>query len=301
MEFQTEEDATLLQEDLSRILTWAKNNNMTLNGDQFELLQYGPVQELKSTTNYKVDSQIIAGKAHVKDLGVHMSSDMTFSHHINEISDTAWKLSGWILRTFQTRNKTCMLTLWKALVLPKLEYCCQLWSPFKTGDIIKLEAVQHTFTNKTEGLQQYNYWERLQQLGLYSLQRRRERYIIIYVWKILEHLVPNVGLKVNYHPRRGRLCYVRRTEGTSQRVKNIVHHSFTYIGARLFNSVPQKLRNQTGTSPESFKNKLDKWLATIMDQPPTPGYTSSNNNSLQSLTCDSERRSYLSTADVHVS
>ncbi|KAK3869223.1 hypothetical protein Pcinc_025452 [Petrolisthes cinctipes] len=57
--------------------------------------------------------------------------------------------------------------------------------------------------------------------------------------------------------------------------------SFTFTGTRLFNSVPREIRNLTGITPDSFKNKLDKWLATVPDQPPTPGYTSTN--SLQSV------------------
>ena len=36
-----------------------------------------------------------------------------------------------------------------------------------------------------------NYWDRLTVLKLYSLERRREMYIIMYVFKILKELVPN--------------------------------------------------------------------------------------------------------------
>ena len=99
-----------------------------------------------------------------------------------------------------------MLTFWKALVLSRIEYCCQLWSPHKRGEIIKLEAVQRSFASRISSVQHLNYWERLKALNLYSLQRRRERYTIIYVWKTLERIVPNVGIQVNEHPRRGRLC-----------------------------------------------------------------------------------------------
>ena len=35
-------------------------------------------------------------------------------------------------------------------------------------------------------------WQSLKELGLYSLQRRRERYQIIYLWSILEGQVPNI-------------------------------------------------------------------------------------------------------------
>ena len=53
-----------------------------------------------------------------------------------------------------------------------------------------------------------SYPERLTVLKLYSFQRRRERYIIIYVWKILEGLVPNFFSPIcaKESDRRGRTC-----------------------------------------------------------------------------------------------
>ena len=44
-----------------------------------------------------------------------------------------------------------------------------------------IEAIQQTFTYKITEVHHLNYWERLQELKFYSLQRRRERYIIIYI------------------------------------------------------------------------------------------------------------------------
>ena len=78
------------------------------------------------------------------------------------------------------------------LVNPLLEYCCQLWNPWKAKDIQDIEAIQRTFTYKITEVQHLSYWERLHELKLYSLQIRRERYIIIYIWKITQHMVPNI-------------------------------------------------------------------------------------------------------------
>lgn len=128
-----------------------------------------------------------------------------------------------------------------------------------------------------------NYWERLKELKLYSLQRRRERYLVIYVWKILEGLVPNVGLIPNNHPRRGRLCYIKRTEATTQRMETVAYNCFSKNGARLFNAVPKAIRKLSGVKTDYFKLRLDRWLATISDEPPTPGYPSTANNSLTTL------------------
>ena len=41
-------------------------------------------------------------------------------------------------------------------------------------------------------MQNLSYHQRLNALRLYSLQRRLDRYIVIYMWKILENLVPNL-------------------------------------------------------------------------------------------------------------
>ena len=45
-----------------------------------------------------------------------------------------------------------------------------------------------------------NYWQTLHELKIYSLERRHERYGIIYMWKILEGLVPNINNMSNLEP-----------------------------------------------------------------------------------------------------
>ena len=143
-----------------------------------------------------------------------------------------------------------MLILWKSLVLPSLKYYCHLWSPYKTGHIMKLEALQRTFTSRIAGLEQLNYWELLQELKLYTLQRRHDRYIVIYVWKTLEGHVPNVAVEERLHSRRGRLCLLKSTEATTHRTATLVHNSF-------FNAFPKAIRNTRGVSTDSFKGHND--------------------------------------------
>ena len=58
-----------------------------------------------------------------------------------------------------------------------------------------------------------NYWDRLSRLKLYSLERRRERFIIIYTWKIITGLVPNLEsqiskIQTHINVRRGLLCKI---------------------------------------------------------------------------------------------
>ena len=46
-----------------------------------------------------------------------------------------------------------------------------------------------------------DYIERLKTLKIYSLEQRRERYQLFYVYKIIAEIVPNPGLDILYFPR----------------------------------------------------------------------------------------------------
>ena len=62
-------------------------------------------------------------------------------------------------------------------------------------DIQTIETVQRTFSHEITEVQHLNYWERLHTLKLDFLQRRRERYIITYIWRTTQHMVSNIDQK----------------------------------------------------------------------------------------------------------
>ena len=280
-------DASSLQTDLEKVYQWAEDNNMLYNNKKFENLRYGPDQVLKATTSYTApDGSIIPEKDHVRDLGVQMSADGSFRQHINTMCVSARNMCAWILRTFHSRNEELMLTLWKSLVLPILDYCSQLWSPSKTGQIQEIEDIQKSFTRKIHSLNRGNYWERLNSLKLYSLQRRRERYRILYVWKILQNIVPNVGdgIRSRTSTRHGRFCIIpKRITTASAEIQQLKEGSFCVNGAKLFNSLPKALRNLKDVDLSFFKLKLDQFLSTVADEPQSPGYTAGRRAASNSL------------------
>ena len=73
-----------------------------------------------------------------------------------------------------------MLTLLKSIVLSRIDYGSQLWSPNKKGYICELERIQRSFTKYISGVQNLSYYRSLNALRLYSLQRR-DRNIVIYM------------------------------------------------------------------------------------------------------------------------
>ena len=88
-----------------------------------------------------------------------MNTDLTFGTHIDKICSDAKKYCSWIFRTFSARDKTTLLTLWKAIVQPRLDYCSQLWSPHKINEIEKLEGIARSHTCRISEVTHLDYWE----------------------------------------------------------------------------------------------------------------------------------------------
>ena len=96
-----------------------------------------------------------------------MSNIATFTLHIRNVVKMARDKMRSVMRAFHSWKHSIM----KYLVIPPLEYCYQLWNPWKAKDIQAIETIQQTFTYKITEVQHLNYWKRLHKLKLYSLQR----------------------------------------------------------------------------------------------------------------------------------
>nr|XP_053639121.1 fructose-1,6-bisphosphatase 1-like isoform X1 [Cherax quadricarinatus] len=118
-----------------------------------------------------------------------------------------------------------------------------------------------------------NYWERLRFLNLYSLERRKERYMIIYTWKILEGLVPNLHTKITHYEskRLGRRCNIppMKSRGVTSTLRD---PTISVRGPRLFNCLPAYIRGITNRPLAVFKLALDKHLKSVPDQPGCGSY-----------------------------
>ena len=279
MSIASARDALLLQDDLNKVYAWSKEVNMEFNSDKFEMLRYQankskprPPQTLVSNVGTPIKEM-----QYLRDLGVTMSNDASFSLYIHEKVSAVKKLCGWALRTFKTRARLPMLTLWKCLLQCHADYCSQLWSPTKKGEIQALEDVQRCFINKIAGMQGLSYWQQLAELKMYSLERRRERYSIVYTWRIIEGLSPNLEntpINAKWHPRRGRACVVPPLATTAPKyIQSTRFSSFAYRGPRLFNTMPREVKDMTGCTVEMFKTAVDRALAQVPDEPLAPGLT----------------------------
>merc|ERR1712025_16525 len=128
----------------------------------------------------------IKSKKTVKDLGVWTGEDASFEEHIEYLVQSSKVRTGMLLTKFNTREPDLMIKMFNSYVRSKLEYCSLVWNPWKKEEIDKIERVQKNFTSKIEGMEKLNYHQRLKILRMYSMERRRERYLIINAWQQIE-------------------------------------------------------------------------------------------------------------------
>ena len=113
-----------------------------------------------------------------------------------------------------------------------------------------------------------DYWERLKKLQVYSQERRREWYMVIFLWNISQDLVKGYDASFSSAERRGRTVVPSTVVRTSPAaVRRARESSLGVKGEKLFNLLPAALRNLNSKHVDTFKTNLDVFLKDVPDQP----------------------------------
>ncbi|GAB0184278.1 mitochondrial enolase superfamily member 1 [Grus japonensis] len=166
----TLEGRDAIQRDLDTLERWVHVNRMKSNKAKCKVLHVG---RRNPKHNYRLGGEWSESSPEEKDLGVLVDKKLNMTWQDMLAAQKANRVLGCIKRSVTSRSREVILPLCSALVRPHLEYCVQLWGPQYKRDMELLERVQRRATKMIRGLEHLSYEDRLRELGLFSLEKRR--------------------------------------------------------------------------------------------------------------------------------
>ena len=146
---------------------------------------------------------------------------------------------------------------------PHVEFAVPAWSPWTVADIEVLEKVQQRAVKMISGLRGRTYEERLEELGMPSLELRRVHYDLVQVYKIIrgkDKVDPSTWFElVGSEPAR----ITRHTQDPDNIVRqaprlDLRKYFFSNRIIERWNNLPSDIR--TTVKRETFKQKLKDWI-----------------------------------------
>ena len=246
------ESVETLRRDLARIGEWSERWQMPFNTGKCKTLHVGG-QNLRN--EYHLQGSLISPSERELDLGVVMTSEFKFGAQCIAAERKAQKVLGYIKRVFIHRNRQTVMTLYKSLVRPHLEYAVQFWSPTYRCDVDRLERIQARVTKLVPEIRNKGYARRLQDLDLHTLEQRRLRGQLIETYKIIRGystLDPTKIFSFNVNATRNHGYKLEVPRFRTNKFRDFM----TVKICAVWNALPAQVVN--APSVESFKRHLDR-------------------------------------------
>ena len=193
--------------------------------------------------HYSINESILEQVLYIKDLGVMISNDLSWSKHIENIVSKASRTLGLIKRICkEIKDTNTRRILYCALVRPKLEYASSVWSPYTIKHRLLIKNIRR---RAAKFILDYPDVDRLQKTNILPLSYRRVISDLILLFKSKHHIIKmdvnkflctyNPGYESrNYDQNNFRLIIKHNQE--------YYINSYFFRSAKLWNSLPNVIK-----------------------------------------------------------
>ena len=127
----------------------------------------------------------LSSQQYVRDLGVTVSSGLTYHKHVESIVSAATKKIYMISRCFHSKDISFLRRIFISFIKPSLEYGSNIWSPWWDFEIDCLEKIHDRFNALTYHNAIPFYAQRLRDFNLPTLRARRTALDLVMYYKII--------------------------------------------------------------------------------------------------------------------
>ena len=245
-----------LQTFLGKLEKWMEENELEIATEKCNVLHCLP--DKNPRISYFLNNQKLPNNQNsVRDLGLIVSDDLSWKNHIKIISKKALARLFILFKALKSNSSKLLLHMYHTYVRPLVEFSTPVFNPTEVYLIDKLEkvqkvAVKNIFLRSPELRPHFNapYEQKLEMLGIESLESRRNKFDLIF---LNDYLSGKVTCKLDLSVRNS------ITRGSNKKIelpnskKVIKRNFFTFRTASKYIKLP---RNLQYTQPKLFKQGI---------------------------------------------
>ena len=239
--------------DLDHVSSWLCANKLTLNVLKSEFMLIGSRQRLSTfreeDISLSIDGLVLNRTSEAKCLGVMIDNNLTWRYHIENIKKKISCNLGILKKIKHILSQNYLKIIYKSIVEPYFNYCCLVWDGFDEVLADKLQKMQNRAARIITGAPYTSVRtsEIFKELGWVPLAESRLQQKAIMMFKIVNGLAPPY-MREMFHSHIGSDSYSLRCSAKNfqlPKVRTDVYKtSFAYTGAKLWNSLPDSLKEE---------------------------------------------------------
>jgi hypothetical protein len=249
-----DQDRKALQDTLDKLCEWAETWGMKFNKEKCKILHVG---NNNPSYEYYMQGTKLATIDEERDVGVIIHKSLKPSRQCQKAAATGMGVLYQLKNNFHFRDRHVFVKLFKQYVRPHLEFATPAWSPWLAADKQVLENVQKKFVNMIAGLRASTYEEKCKEIGLETLEERREVQDMAQAFKMIQGN-EKLEAKIFNHVDGGRT----RQDADELNLKlkparlDIRRNFFTQRIVKKWNEIPAEIKRSKNVS--QFKMQYKK-------------------------------------------